>query len=44
MQVLKYKSWQHMRLYGVTGSTQGADVPLIRATHVFKTKIEYIYM
>ena len=24
-------------LYGVTGSTQGADAPLVRATHVLKT-------
>ena len=26
-------------LYGVTGSTQGADAPLIRATHVLKTYV-----
>ena len=25
------------QLYGVTGSTQGADAPLERATHVLKT-------
>jgi len=26
-----------LHLYGVTGSTQEADAPLIRATHVLKT-------
>ena len=26
-----------IHLYGVTGSTQEADAPLIRATHVLKT-------
>ena len=31
------------RLYGVTGSTQEADDPLIRATNVLKTKIECMY-
>jgi len=30
-------------LYGVAGSTQGADAPLIRATHVLKTEVEYVY-
>ena len=30
-------------LYGVTGSTQGADAPLIRATHVLKTEVECMF-
>ena len=29
-------------LYGVMGSTQRAGAPLIRATHVLKTEVEYI--
>ena len=29
-------------LYGVTGSTQGADAPLVRATHVMKTNSIHI--
>ena len=29
-------------LYGVTGSTQGADAPLVRATHVMKTNSTHI--
>ena len=29
-------------LYGVTGSTQGADAPLVRATHVLKTSSTHI--
>jgi len=29
-------------LYGVTGSTQGADAPLVRATHVLKTRSTHI--
>ena len=30
------------RLYGVTGSTQGADAPLVWATHVLKTSSIHI--
>ena len=30
-------------LYAVTGSTQRADAPLTRATHVLKTYVEYMY-
>ena len=26
-------------LYGVTGSTQGADAPLVRATYVLKKQV-----
>ena len=38
MQVHKYKlSHDDKHLYGVAGSTQGADAPLVRATHVLKT-------
>ena len=29
-------------LYGVTGSTKGADAPLVRATHVLKTSSKHI--
>ena len=29
-------------LCGVTGSTQGADAPLVRATHVMKTNSTHI--
>jgi len=42
--IYKYKiiTTYKKQLYGVTGSTQGADVPLVRATHIMETSSTHI--